>query len=347
MRTARKIFFVLLILLLILLVILMIKSAWTSLANVIRLVLLGAAFAYVLLPVCQWLEKYVPRAIAIIILIILIIATIGIFIFLIIPKFFNELKSAAEKLPAFVEAVKSTVVKIQDGFEKMGLPEKVRQATTDYFKVLGEKLTNQISKTINGLIKKLAHLPDLILVPVLGFYFLKDREYFSKLLVNSIPKVYRNNILRICQEINVILHQFIRGQIFITIVVSIMSVIGYLLVGLPYAMVLGIFMGIMEIIPYFGPWLGAIPVILIAAVQGPAKLLWAVIVVLIIQQLEGGIITPKILSNEVNLHPVYVILSIWLGGSLFGLLGMLVAVPVVLVLRIIFKYIIISIVSRK
>jgi predicted PurR-regulated permease PerM len=126
-----------------------------------------------------------------------------------------------------------------------------------------------------------------------------------------------------------------------------LATVAYLLVGLPYALTLGFLAGLLEFIPYFGPWLGAIPAIIIAYLSGSQTFIWTLVVVLLIQQLEGVLITPRILSGVVNLHPVYVILSLWAGGLFFGIAGMFLAVPSVLILRVIIKHIYLNIVAIK
>jgi predicted PurR-regulated permease PerM len=190
-------------------------------------------------------------------------------------------------------------------------------------------------------------LPSLFIVLVLGFYFLKDREYFGEVLSKLIPIRSRRKVLPVAAEVNHILHCFIRGEVFIASAVGILASAGYLLVGLPYALILGLLAGILEFIPYFGPWLGAIPAVIVACITDTRTLIWTLAVILSIQQLEGVFLTPRILSGVVNLHPVYVILSLWAGGLFFGIVGMFLAVPVVLILRVIFKHIYLSLVAIK
>jgi Domain of unknown function DUF20. len=162
-----------------------------------------------------------------------------------------------------------------------------------------------------------------------------------------IPSKAKGSVLQVASQVNGVLNQFIRGQLLIALVVAIFTTIGYWIIGLPYAMVLGLIAGIFEIIPYFGPFLGAIPALIVAILNSPSKFIWTIIIAVITQQLEGNIFTPKIMGDHVGLHPVYIIIVLWLGGFFFGVLGMLFAVPVTLILNIILKNAYISIVSTS
>lgn len=146
-------------------------------------------------------------------------------------------------------------------------------------------------------------------------------------------------------EISKILNRFIRGQILVASIVGILATIGYLIIGLPYAAVMGLFAGIFEIVPYLGPVLGAMPAGIIAILHSPSKLIASIMVMIIVQQLESNIFTPKIMGAHVGMHPVYIILALWIAGTSFGIIGMFFAVPAVLILRVFIKHVYLGIVS--
>jgi predicted PurR-regulated permease PerM len=210
-----------------------------------------------------------------------------------------------------------------------------------------DRLINGVESRVEIMVGGMNHILEIFLIPVMGFYFLKDREYFQNIIIMMIPYSWRRNVLHSFMEIHKILHHFIRGQLLVSALIGILYIIGFWVTGLPYALVLGIIAGMFEIIPYFGPWLGAIPAIIIALAHESTRIFWTVGVILIIQQLENSIITPKIMGGQVDLHPVYILISLWAGGLFFGIIGMLFAVPVVLILRVILKNIYMSIVTSK
>lgn len=313
--------------------------------SLVRLVLLGIIFAYLLTPVCDWLERSMKRSFAILLLIITLLSLTAAFFLVFLPGFLNEIVVLADRIPHLVEDLRERMIDLRSGLSRLGLPQGIQNSLSRFGGNLERKALDFFTGLLDSGFEALGSIPDLFLVPVLGFYMLKDREYFSKALQRWIPASQKGGILKAAREIHFILHRFIRGQVFVSVIVAALSTIGYLVVGLPYAMILGLFAGAMEIIPYFGPWLGAVPAVLTALLLGPAQTLWTIGVIVVIQQLENGIITPKVLGGEVRLHPVYVILALWTGGIFYGIFGMFFAVPVLLILRVLFKHLYTSIVS--
>lgn len=347
MRINRRHVAILTMMVFLIIILVMIFLYWSKLIYLFRLLILGIIFAYVLAPVCDMLERKMPRIIAILVVFLGMLSFLSLFFIFFIPNFIDEVIVMAERFPILMESVKSILGKTQISMEELGIPDGIRDSIIDYADAFQGKATSLVTTMLDRVVSSLAHIPSLLIVPVLSFYFLKDREYFSQILKNIIPLNSRRHILQVAFEVNHILHQFIRGELFIAAVVSSMATIGYLLIGLPYALVLGVIAGIFEFIPYFGPWLGAIPAVVIAYISGPGKLLWTIIIIVLIQQLESAIITPRILGGVVELHPVFIVLSLWAGGLFFGVIGMFFAVPVVLILRVIFKHIYLNIVAIK
>jgi len=316
-----------------------------KLSGVLKIVVFAIGLSYVLVPAAELLERYVPATAAILLIFcglffILIIIVVSIF-----PPFISQLASLNAYIPELVSELKAFAGGIQSVLEKAGFNYTVHKSIEEGMGVLQERLIGLTPDIVEKLIDGAAGLPELFLIPILSFYFLRDRKYFKKIAIRLIPLQYRKSITRTFAEIHHILHRFIRSQIITSLVIGIFTTIGFLLIRLPYALVLGIISGIFEIMPYFGPWLGAIPAVIIAIINAPSKIIWTVVVVIIVQQLEGNIITPKIMGDHVGLHPVYIIISLWIGGMFFGILGMLFAVPAVLIIRVIVKNIYLSIVS--
>ncbi len=121
------------------------------------------------------------------------------------------------------------------------------------------------------------------------------------------------------------------------LIVSTMEVIGLFIIKVKYPIILGIVGGIANIIPYFGPIIGAVPAVAVALIQSPVKALWTIIVFTIVQQIDNAFISPKIIEGRLGLHPVTTILAVLAGGEFLGITGMLVAVPIVAILKVIAK----------
>jgi predicted PurR-regulated permease PerM len=317
-----------------------------SLFSLFRMLLTGTVSAYIATPLCDILEKRISRTAAIAVIILILGGLLASFIFLFIPQMAKEIAVMAERFPVFMRFVRGILGDIQRYMDKIGIPQGVQDSVLTYADTFQKTAADFVMDSLMRIVSGAIRLPSVFVGLVLGFYFLKDREYFGRVLIRLIPLRSHRRILQIAGEINHILHCFIRGEVLIASVVGIISTIAYLIIGLPYALILGFLMGILELIPYFGPWMGAIPAILAAYLTGSSKVLWSTIIALILtQQLESVFITPKILGGELDLHPVYVILSLWAGSLFFGIIGMFLAVPVVLILRVIIKHAYLSLVG--
>lgn len=345
MKDKRKYFLGFFIFLIIGLSLWLIISQWPKISMIFSFIFYGIVIAYLLVPISRWLEKYMPRSMAVILLFLAIVLGLVLFFILVVPKFIRQLTTLIERLPNFTLQIKNVIEKLQTSLENMGLPYSVQVTLNEFIEEIEKRLISVLKESMDGVLDVAGRIAGFFTVPVLSFYFIKDREYFKKVVMALIPSKARGKVLKIALQINEVLNQFIRGQLLIGATVGILNTVGFWIIGLPYAMVLGLLAGIFEIIPYFGPFLGAIPAAVIAALDSPTKLFWTIIVTILAQQMEGNIFTPKIMGAHVGLHPVYIIIVLWLGGFFFGVLGMLFAVPVTLILKIIFKNIYINIVS--
>lgn len=346
MRVYRRLYIILgLALLSFSLLLFAVVSHWEKLSSVFRTIFFAIIISYILVPISEWLERFMPRNIAIIVLfggVSLLLVAIG---FLVVPPFIRQVISLSEYIPQYAYQLKQLAAGFQSRLKNMGLPYGVQQAMEETIEDIQGRLVGLTRDTIKRFMDGASGISEVFMIPVLSFYFLKDRKYFKRLIISLIPSRYRKGIMRTFSEVHYILNRFIRSQIIISLVIWVFSTIGYFIVGIPYALLLGVVAGVFEIIPYFGPWLGAVPAVVITLLNVPSKVIWTIVVTVAVQQLEGSFITPKIMGDHVGLHPVYIILSLWIGGMFFGITGMLLAVPVVLIIRVILKNIYLSIVT--
>jgi len=347
MRLTKKHIWILVAIINLVFILWIFAAQWIKWLHLIRMLAVGIIIAYILSPVSEVLEKRMPRTAAIALIILTAAALLSAIVLLFIPRIVNEALVLADRFPFIMEYIRNLLSSIQSRMETMGIPRSIQDSLTEYADAFQRKATESVMRFLEKSVSGVTSLPSLLIELVLGFYFLKDREYFAGVLIKIIPIKSRRAILQAVSEMNHILHCFIRGEVLIASVVGILATIGYLVIGLPYALILGFIAGLLEFIPYFGPWLGAVPAVIIAYIAGPGKLFWTLAVIILIQQLENIFITPRILGGVVDLHPVYIIISLWTGGLFFGVAGMFLAVPAVLILRIIIKHIYLSIVAAK
>ena len=172
-----------------------------------------------------------------------------------------------------------------------------------------------------------------LLAPVFGFYFLRDRRQIGQWLLSLTPVEKRDVTVRILREMRRETAGYLRGQLMVSAVVGGLTALGLLFCGVPAWLLLGVVMGVLELIPYVGPFLGGVLVTLFSLPGGLGRTLWALGVVVVVQQLEGGMLSPQLMSDATRLHPVAVVLCVMLGGAAGGIGGILLSVPLLLCAR--------------
>ncbi|MDA8336947.1 MAG: AI-2E family transporter [Peptococcaceae bacterium] len=180
---------------------------------------------------------------------------------------------------------------------------------------------------LDGLLQMVKMVLWLALVPVIAYYLLRDGARWKELAVGFLPPAWQGEAAFLLVRMDALVSAFLRGQLLICGVVALLSWGALALLGVEWAAVLGLFAGLTELIPYFGPLIGAGPAVALALLSGPWPALKVVIAFLLIQQLEGNIISPKLMGDRLGLHPLAIITALVAGGG-FGLAGLLLAVPV-------------------
>ncbi len=195
-------------------------------------------------------------------------------------------------------------------------------------------LTGWLQENFSELFNQLKEIPTkLILVPFLIFYLLKDGDKFYKNLREFIPAAHRGKIMKSSENVNTVLGIYVQGQLIVALFTGVGMLIVYLIAGIPLAPVLAIFAVITSIIPFIGPIIGVVPALVIALGEG----FWVVIQILIgtviVQQIESDLISPNVIGNKLNIHPLTIIILIMLAVTLFGIIGAFVAIPAYAALR--------------
>jgi predicted PurR-regulated permease PerM len=197
------------------------------------------------------------------------------------------------------------------------------------------------------LIGTAAFIGACVAIPVLGAYLLYDSESIKRFFMGFIPARRRDSTLDVLSELERVIGGFIRGQLLVGASVGALIALGLWLVGEPYAILIGVAAGLLDLIPYIGPVIAAIPAAIIAFVTGGLPLFIKVILVFILaNQAEGHLIAPNIVSRTIQLSPSAVVIAILIGGDLYGIIGMFIAVPVAGIIRVLLLHVIPGSVSR-
>jgi predicted PurR-regulated permease PerM len=220
---------------------------------------------------------------------------------------------------------------------------------------LSSSLVSQTIRFLLGFASGFAStLVGLLLILVLSFYMVKDAQLIVGYLEALIPEAYREEMVGLAREIDQVWRDFFRGQLLLGAVVGIITGIGLAILGVPNALLLGIVAGVLEFIPNIGPTIAAIPAILIAFFQGSAHLalsnFWFAVVVallyVVIQLVENNVLVPRIIGGSVHLHPVVVLIGVFAGASVAGILGIFLAAPTIASARIIGRYVYYKLLDR-
>jgi len=164
-----------------------------------------------------------------------------------------------------------------------------------------------------------------------------DWKRINEGVLQLVPQKVRGQWHKFLQEVDYIIQRYIQGNVIVSIIVGLLIGFGVKLIGMDYAFIIGVICGITNLIPYFGPILGGVPSVLLALGISPSMALKVALIIFIVQQIEGNIINPKLMSGKVGLHPLWVVFALLAGGELGGLLGMFLAIPLAAVIRIIIR----------
>lgn len=307
--------------------------------------IIALMFTYLLTPVVNWLHRRIrmPRWIILILIYLLLLVIIGLTPALVIPGLVDQFVDLQVDLQSIID---NTMDLYTQPIHILGFTIEV----PNYY--------DQIAGTVEGLISPLASgavsvvvsfassLVWLIFILVVSFYLVKDSARMSRYMKGLIPPDYRDEILELMSQIDETWHLFFRGQLILGLVIGVTVAAVTSALGLRNGPMLGLLAGLLEVIPTFGPIIAAIPAIFLALFQGssylPVSNLWFAVIIAgaytIIQQIENNYLVPRIIGRSVKLHPVVVIVGAVAGATLGGVLGILLAAPVMATLRILFKY---------
>ncbi len=293
-------------------------------------------------PLVNYLETKGFKRINVIlgIYVVIILIAVGAVVF-IVPKLITEAQTFAQDLPQYKSAVTQGIVDLQKT-----LDEKFKDVPIpDLLTVIKERMPGNKGIDVDAVIANLssffAILSLVVIVPIVTFFLLADGHLIKKFLLHIIPNSYFEMSVLLVHKITSALKFFIRGQLIDAAAVGVMTSIGLALIGLPYFLVIGIIAGLGNLIPYLGPIIGFVPALLVVIMSSGGLAIWPVIKIIIVfalvQFIEGTFIYPIAVGKSVNLHPLVVIIGVTIGGQLGGVLGMIVAVPLISIVKVTFE----------
>ena len=333
--------------------------------EILRPIILGLCFAYLFNPLLNKTEKFFKknmkklkknkvclRTVSMIVTYMFIITLIILFLYIVLPQLASTLKYILDNFPDYIENLK-------DNINLVSQKNSVFSIAVSQLLSYIEKFFNQTYEFLGDTIPKIYDIAKNITVTVMNIivgmvvsiYVLSSKEmYFyqtRKCLKALCSKETTRTVLDMVKSVHKVFSGFISGKILNSVIIGIICFIGMSIFRFPFASLISVLVGVTNVIPYFGPFIGAIPSILLIMVVDPLKGLFFAIFILILQQFDGNYLGPKILGETTGLSPFWVIFSIILFGGLFGFVGMFIGVPIFSIMYSVTKYCINEKINKK
>ena len=302
---------------------------------------LGAAIAFLIQPaVVRLVALGIPRVLAIVITFVVIIVALAGLVLLIVPLGSNEVGHLQRQIPSLAAAAQDRINSLQGSpIQIFGINIDIKGTTDTISSHLREYVLGQAGNAVTIGLSALTVLLQIVLMFVVAFLLALDAAAFRRVLRRLVPNDYRTDFDQIWRKVRKMLYAYVRGQLIIAALIGILSGIACFALGLPDAVALGMIAGITALIPYLGPFIGAVPAILVGLATSPVKAVLVAIVYFLISNVILNFVYPKVMGDAVRLTPILVIVALIAGFSWAGILGMFVAVPIAATLRILFDHI--------
>lgn len=347
LNTILKITFILLVVLLIYVFTLICKewkilTFFKTILSVCTPLFIGFVIAWLFNPFVTALQKKgVKRILGTTLVYSILFLLIVVFFWALIPNVVDEFTDLGKVAPKIVTGAKDFVTNSIDSLDRIkGLD--LTTTKTDFLKSI-EKITTSISvnlpKTFIKWISSFLSGASVFLISlIIGFYFLLNFDGTTKHFVSLLPSKNREEITSLIEEISVQLFKYVKGVVIISTGIFVISAIGFSLIGMKAPILFALLCGVTNIIPYVGPYLGGVPAVLVAFTTSNITGILAFAIVFVVQLIEGNILQPVVMSKTMKLHPVTIIIGLLVFGYFFGIAGMILATPIISLLKILYKY---------
>ncbi len=308
--------------------------------------LISGLLYYLTLPVVDWLNKHkLPRPVSILLTYLLAVGLLAIIGFATVPILQKEFTGLLHGIPEKRSQIQQFLISLEDtafGARLLNLESMNIDTITDSIADSIGKAFNRLAANVATLAGFIANIfTTIVIVPFLLYYMLNQRK--EALLPRAISRLahsdYIEKIDTILGEMNNLLRHYVQGLSIVCLFVGVLSYIGFLIIGVEYAFILSFFIMVTNIVPFLGPFIGAIPAVLVGLLQSPLMMLKVIIVIFVVQQMESLLISPQIMGRKLALSPLAIILVVLVAGRLGGLLGIILAIPIFTMLKIVARHI--------
>lgn len=297
--------------------------------------------AYLINPLMMLIEKKfkLKRAFSLMISYILVIICVYILIAIIVPTIFDSLSELFSNLSEYASSAESW---INNTLASMNVPldlNHLNTSATEFISKTSTLLSNIVGSLLTQTIKITSSVVKFVFGFIISIYMLMDKETLiegcKKITIAVMPSEKSSELfISFMAEAHNIFSRFIIGKIIDSLIIGVLCYIGLLLMGTQYAVLISFIVGLTNMIPYFGPFIGMIPAFLLTLIVQPSMAIWVLLFIFILQQFDGWYLGPKILGDQVGVSPLFIIFAVTVGGGIFGVLGMFLSVPIIALIKI-------------
>ena len=304
--------------------------------------LVGGFLYYITNPLVKFLQDKlkINRMIGILMTLSLLFGLITLGVIYLLPILINQLSSLINSTQGLYWEIQSFVNQLSKNpvFRNLNIQSTIQQLNLSYVDIL-QNILNSVTNSLGSVLSAVVNtLMILIMTPIFLVYFLMDGHKLLPMLERTVLKRDKLNISSLLTNLNATVARYISGISIDALIIGALAYIGYSVIGLKYALVFAIFSSLANLIPYVGPSIGLIPMVITYAFTDPQKMVAALIYMLIIQQVDGNILYPRIVGGVMKVHPITIMVLLLLSSNIYGVLGMIVAIPTYSILKEIAKF---------
>jgi predicted PurR-regulated permease PerM len=347
------------ILRIIFIVMLVAAALWVfyALTGILLLVVLAIFFAYLIAPLVELVrrpfklggrERTLPRGLAIGVVYFVIFGSLGLSMYVLVPRLGAQMAEFTRNAPEYLTNASARARSLDNLYDRMRLPPSVRRTANDAVNgaissakvyLVGEEGSGEGGEGVKSALTFLGYLPWLVLVPILAFFLLKDADSFRRSALQMLPQGrlrWRGD--EFFQDVNSTLAAYIRAQLIACLLIGVLCTVGFMLIGVRYALVLGVIAGLLEFIPLVGPLVVLLIVVTVASFYSVNQVVLVFLFLGTLRIVHDYVTYPRIIGSGIHLHPLAVILSILAGHELAGVAGIFLAIPVIAIVTVTYRH---------
>ncbi len=295
--------------------------------------IMAAFITYLLHPIIEKLHQTgLNRGIAVIIIYLLFFGGIGFGLYKGIPVIIIQLQDLSKNIPTFAKQYMTMVDEIQA--RTAAWPDGMKERIDSGIMAVEGMLNRFLTKILTSLVQLLNSIFIFAIIPFIAFYMLKDYHLLKKSVWYLTPRAWRKQGILFLRDVDDSLGNYIRGQLLVCVLIGTISALLFWFVDMKYPLLLGFIVGVTNVIPYFGPIIGAVPAVIIAATISGKMVIISLVIIFILQFLEGNILSPFIVGKSLHMHPLFIMFSLLTGGEIGGILGLILAVPILSITKV-------------